>query len=700
VAGGVNGWEKYAESFIPYFNNSDVVIIPDNDEPGKRLGQKVYDDLKSCAKQVRCLELPGLEEKEDAADWIAKGGTKEALIKLTEECAASDSNHIDDSSEDETDTSMEHTPKHETDTSIIEETKPEKGETVVVQGPIFIENGCYCRKKDEKTIEITNFIIKPLFFLDSEDNDLCLIKAEVITYEGNILERSFKPGDFDDIALFKKALNSFDLIFTGKVEHLQYIKLIVSSEVCPRRLGVTYEGFHNIENSWYFVTKNKTINEALETDNKLLLLEGFSELHTDLLEVEPITTSELENISSHLFRFNTLSITSTVLGYVCGLYLKAKLQAAGLKYNHLIIEGHSGSGKSSTLENVIVPLLCMDSHLLNASDCTNTALTKSAASSNFVPLVIDEYKPSKIDRYKLNSLSNLLRNSYDNHKAIRGVPTLTKNREFIARTSVVLSGEAGIDENANVERSLKAVFTSKTHSTEASEAMKALKLNKEALNKLGKSLLKGALRINVKDLNEIHQSIYSNIADKNFINERIRNSVANCLLGIHLLKLAYEDLGLDFEESCRVNLSNIKEAVNKGAYEDLLDYGTSSKTIIDNTLETLNRMAANNFLHKGMDYDTAKDSSGERCLRLNYTLFYDRFLKYCREHEVNQETLNLSSFKKQLQKMDFCITYSKPTYFKVQAYDFHSTGKTFRAAVLSLEKLKERNLEIEFLVEE
>jgi hypothetical protein len=36
----------------------------------------------------------------------------------------------------------------------------------------------------------------------------------------------------------------------------------------------------------------------------------------------------------------------------------------------------------------------------------------------------------------------------------------------------------------------------------------------------------------------------------------------------------------------------------------------------------------------------------------------------------------------------FCITYSKPTYLKVKAYDFHSTAKTFRAAVLSIEKLK------------
>jgi hypothetical protein len=230
--------------------------------------------------------------------------------------------------------------------------------------------------------------------------------------------------------------------------------------------------------------------------------------------------------------------------------------------------------------------------------------------------------------------------------------------------------------------------------------MKILKHNKETLYKLGKSLLKGALGMDTKDLKQIHQSIYSSINEKNFINERIRNSVTNCLLGIHLLKLAYEDLGLDFETSCMVSLSNIKEAVNKGAYEDLLDYGTSSKTVIDNTLETLNRMAANKHLHRGMDYDTAKDSSSDMCLRLNYTVFYDRFLKYCREHEVNQEVLNLSSFKKQLRKMDFCISYNKPTSFKVQAYDFHSTAKTFRAAVLSIEKLRVRNLEIDLLLEE
>jgi hypothetical protein len=113
--------------------------------------------------------------------------------------------------------------------------------------------------------------------------------------------------------------------------------------------------------------------------------------------------------------------------------------------NVLLLEGHSGSGKSSTLENVLVPLLGMDSHILNASDCTPTALNKSASSSNFMPLIIDEYKPSRIDKYRVNTLSNLLRNSYDLHKGIRGVPTLTKiSREIRQRESKDEGKTAGL----------------------------------------------------------------------------------------------------------------------------------------------------------------------------------------------------------------------------------------------------------------
>ena len=88
---------------------------------------------------------------------------------------------------------------------------------------------------------------------------------------------------------------------------------------------------------------------------------------------------------------------------------------------------------------------------------------------------------------------------------------------------------------------------------------------------------------------------------------------------------------------------------------------------------------------------------GELCLRLNYTVFYDRFIKYCKDYNISHDILSLNSFKKQLRKMDYCLYYNKPGTFRKSRY-VDKEFKTSRAAVLSLDKLKTRNLEIDFLI--
>jgi len=45
---------------------------------------------------------------------------------------------------------------------------------------------------------------------------------------------------------------------------------------------------------------------------------------------------------------------------------------------------------------------------------------KDAASSNVIPMALDEFKPSKIDKYRLDALLNHFRNSYDGQEGIRG----------------------------------------------------------------------------------------------------------------------------------------------------------------------------------------------------------------------------------------------------------------------------------------
>lgn len=84
----VGGAGKWLKGFAQYFIGRDVVILPDNDEPGQKHAVKVTDGLKGSANSIQCLELPNLPPKGDVLDWIAAGGTKEQLAALMDTSTA------------------------------------------------------------------------------------------------------------------------------------------------------------------------------------------------------------------------------------------------------------------------------------------------------------------------------------------------------------------------------------------------------------------------------------------------------------------------------------------------------------------------------------------------------------------------------------------------------------------------------------
>ncbi len=80
-AGGAGKWTSEHAEFL---RNRQVVILPDNDDAGRKHAQQVAHSLHGIAKWVRVVTLPNLPSKGDASDWIAAGGTKDELKRLTE----------------------------------------------------------------------------------------------------------------------------------------------------------------------------------------------------------------------------------------------------------------------------------------------------------------------------------------------------------------------------------------------------------------------------------------------------------------------------------------------------------------------------------------------------------------------------------------------------------------------------------------
>jgi hypothetical protein len=80
------GAGKWRDDYNQHFSGASVVIIGDNDEPGRNHARDIAKTLAPVAARVRVLDLavcwPECPPKGDISDWLGAGGTREALIEL------------------------------------------------------------------------------------------------------------------------------------------------------------------------------------------------------------------------------------------------------------------------------------------------------------------------------------------------------------------------------------------------------------------------------------------------------------------------------------------------------------------------------------------------------------------------------------------------------------------------------------------
>jgi hypothetical protein len=78
-AGGAGKWK---DEHANYLVRRAVLILPDNDEAGRKHARQVARSLVGKASSVKIVELPGLPDKGDVSDWLDNGGTLEKLVEL------------------------------------------------------------------------------------------------------------------------------------------------------------------------------------------------------------------------------------------------------------------------------------------------------------------------------------------------------------------------------------------------------------------------------------------------------------------------------------------------------------------------------------------------------------------------------------------------------------------------------------------
>jgi hypothetical protein len=80
-----SGAGKWRYEYNEHLRGRNVVILPDNDQPGREHAEQVSKSLGGIVASAKVVSLPGLPEKGDVSDWLNEGGTAERLRELASE---------------------------------------------------------------------------------------------------------------------------------------------------------------------------------------------------------------------------------------------------------------------------------------------------------------------------------------------------------------------------------------------------------------------------------------------------------------------------------------------------------------------------------------------------------------------------------------------------------------------------------------
>ncbi len=78
------GATKWKGEYNEFLRNKIVIILPDNDDAGRKHSLQVANFLHGIAKEIVILELPNLKPKGDVTDFFTDGGTIDDIIGLLE----------------------------------------------------------------------------------------------------------------------------------------------------------------------------------------------------------------------------------------------------------------------------------------------------------------------------------------------------------------------------------------------------------------------------------------------------------------------------------------------------------------------------------------------------------------------------------------------------------------------------------------
>lgn len=542
---------------------------------------------------------------------------------------------------------------------------------------------------DQSDIYLTDFNVSHIDILEQKDSGDQEIELHLITEHGS--KRTVR-GRVNDLFLDAKTFAKHcKMDFSYKptaakyfIDFKQWLNRYFVLEVEEEYSTI---GIRKINDEYVYITNDGVMKKdgILHKDFKA----NGTIAQVKLEGVDKLTVDEARELQKHLFKFNSPTNCYNLIGSLGAHLLNGIYRGCKGKNVHILcMFGESGAGKSFSLSNIAIPLLGLNTSALGFSGLTQYTISRNVSTS-YLPVIIDEVKPSKAPQHKMQVLSNLMRNITEDYVDFRGTKDQKVNN-FHYLSSLIIAGEEGIEETAAKNRSNTVWFHVKDLTPEAMEH--GMYFITEAGEKALRSLSK---MVNIEILNnwnpERLNSELKDIEDKYVIchelDPRVRRTFCNTMLGYKLIKELLssitgttEGMKDDFEVSTLV-YDNIFENVLEEAVRVRQDY--------EDLFEVISELASRDSdfekfaLIEGIHYKLEKDK-----LMIHISSTFDLLDQYYRS-KGKQNPMSAKAFIKQSCQSEYICSDKKNEYYKTVRFG----SKSKKCYIYDVNKLSSLNME-------
>jgi hypothetical protein len=551
----------------------------------------------------------------------------------------------------------------------------------VAAGEIFEKRGRYVLKRYNRGGEhndkvLTEWVIKPNKMVNLGDKDVLF--CDIVSTQGNTYKDHRLENDaWHSKQKLLKALGHSDLTFHGTEADVQNLAQYITSRTLTSKTGINYIGLKDD----VFVARDVNITrDEINHDPEIeLYIRGTESLADEYDLTKTCTDSEYLDIAEVIYKnlpnINEPETIYPLIGWISLAPIKEKIVEQVEAFPVGNVSGEAGSGKTASVESLGMLSGSVDG---TVHDCriTKFALLHLVSSTNGVPIILDEYKESTMDRMTVTAIKDTLRGVYRGELTKRGHADQSVS-SYKLQAPVLISGEYKIDETAIKERSIFSGF--KKNSLKNKKYVAAFKrLNTVDLGFFQPRFIQYLLGVDLDKYFAGACTYFSTHETYKALNPRVQNNWQVLHVGLSI----WYDYGI----MLGLKPANIpfKTIFERQAVE--LGYNTTGYMLrdVDKLMEHVSIMAENNIIKHGVEYALVDD-----VIFIHPKSMLTALRRYAQSHNLDIFIMDESSFRSQLKDAEYFLTYDKKTI----------DGKQKRWACLDPKKMESTGLEIEGLVQ-